>query len=174
MGQQPHGQGGLVAGAASFPACLLELGETAGNPARATSPVYLVTTPPTLHKAEAQGHSHKCETSSPCGRTTNPLQLCIHVWHRQAQQTRLRGSGTLSWRRLGQKSGLAESSGTVSTAPGLPAAPTASGDSLRAQGSSSTRFQKAAKEFHFRIVSNLGQCQQAASEEPKSRATELD
>lgn len=108
-------------GAASYPACLLELGETA----RATPPVYLVTTPPTLHRAEAQGHSHKCETGSPCGRTTNPLQLCIHVWHRQAQQTRLRGSGTLSWRRLGQKSGLAESSGTVSTAPGLPAALTA-------------------------------------------------
>lgn len=43
-------------------------------------------------------------------------------------------------------------------------------DSLRAQGSSSTHFQKAAKEFHFRLVSNLGQCQQSVSEEPKSRA----
>lgn len=43
-------------------------------------------------------------------------------------------------------------------------------DSLKAQGSSSTHFQKAAKEFHFRLVSNLGQCQLSVSEEPKSRA----
>lgn len=74
---------------------------------------------------------------------------------------------------LGQKSGLAESSGTASTAPGPPATPTASGDSLQAQGRPSTSFQKAAKEFHFRIVRNPDQCQQSASEESKSRATKL-